>query len=160
MLKHPVFGVGPDHWPLIAPEYGWPLGKEAHTLWLQIGAEMGFVGLGILLSFYLLCMARLWPLTRERSAAPDPFLRDVARMVVAALVGYVVAAQFVTIIGLEVSYYITLVGAGALKLASVPASAPVPFPRRGLAFGVVPRDAAAEQPVVHGVVAIAGGLRR
>src|SRR5947209_4772375 len=42
MLKYPVFGVGPHQWPEVAPQYGWPKGKEGHSLWLQIGAELGF----------------------------------------------------------------------------------------------------------------------
>jgi O-antigen ligase len=126
MLKHPIFGVGPAHWPLIAPKYGFPLGKEAHTLWLQIGAEVGFVGLMFLVSFYGLSMARLRPLLRGGGLAPDPFLQDVARMVIAALAGFVIAAQFVTIVGLEAPYYIALLGAGALKLASAPDQARSP----------------------------------
>src|SRR5437867_6159377 len=38
--KYPLCGVGPDHWQLVAHEYGWPRGKLAHTLWLQIAAEL------------------------------------------------------------------------------------------------------------------------
>jgi probable O-glycosylation ligase (exosortase A-associated) len=127
MLTHPVFGVGPNHWPRIAHLYGWEPGKEAHTLWLQVGAELGFVGLSLLASFYALSMLRLWPLTRRGAAVPDPFLQDVARMVIAALAGFAVSAQFVSIMGLELSYYIALVGAAGLKLAyateSLPAAA-------------------------------------
>jgi probable O-glycosylation ligase (exosortase A-associated) len=118
MLKKPIFGVGPDHWPLVAHTYGWPAGKEAHTLWLQIGAENGFPGLLFLMSFYGLCVARLWPLTRETAAVSEPWLRDAARMATASVCGFAVAAQFVSLEGLEVPYYITLVGASVLKLSS------------------------------------------
>jgi O-antigen ligase len=120
MLKHPL-GVGPDHWPLVAPEYGLGLGRAAHSTWLQVGAELGFPGLAALLLFYGLCIARLWPLTRERSAVADPWLRHFARMVIASLAGFLCAAQFVTFYGVELPYYIALVGAGVLKLASLPA---------------------------------------
>src|SRR5205814_2378526 len=34
-LKNPLFGVGPHNFPLIIHEYGWPAGKEGHSLWLQ-----------------------------------------------------------------------------------------------------------------------------
>jgi hypothetical protein len=39
-------------------------------------------------------------------------------MVIAALVGFSVAAQFVSLVGLESPYYVVLLGAGALKLTS------------------------------------------
>lgn len=128
MLKHPVLGLGPDHWPLTAPEYGWPVGKEAHSLWLQTGAELGFPGLACLIAFYGLGVARLWPLARGSLPVSHPWLADGARMVIASLVGFAVAAQFVSLERLEVPYYIALIGAGVLKLASVPASVPVAAP--------------------------------
>jgi O-antigen ligase len=122
MLKNPVFGAGPRNFPLLAPEYGWPRGKEAHTLWLQLGAETGFPGLGLLLAFYGSCMLGLWRLWRERS--PDdaePWFSAAASMVTTALVGFMIAAQFVSLVGLELPYYIVLFGAATLKVASQPA---------------------------------------
>ena len=116
MLEHPVLGVGPDNWPVVAPSYGWPPGKEGHTLWLQIGAELGVPGLALLAAFYGLCVARLWPIARGRVAVSDPWLRHLAQMVIASLVGFAVAAQFVSLEALETPYYVALIGAGALKL--------------------------------------------
>jgi len=119
MTKHPVTGVGPRHWPLIAPQYGWPLGKEAHSLWLQTGAELGFPGLGFLLAFYGFAVWRLLRLLRRRDA-PDPWFVDSARMVVAAIAGFAVSVSFVSLVGLELPYYIVLLGAGGLKLLDQP----------------------------------------
>jgi O-antigen ligase len=121
--RHPVFGVGPNNWGQVAPQYGWPLGKEAHTLWLQLAAEMGVPGLLFLVLFYGLCVARLWRYTRQATPVPDPWVRHFARMVIASIVGFVVSAQFVNLPGLEAPYYIVLVGASALKLAGLPADA-------------------------------------
>lgn len=123
MLESPVFGCGPDHWPLQASRFGWPEGKEAHTLWLQIGAEMGFLGMGLLLFFYGSCCFLLWRLWENRQLYPgiDPWLIESAPMIIAALTGFAVSAQFVSLEGLEVPYYVTLLGAGTLKLASRPA---------------------------------------
>lgn len=117
MVHNPLLGIGPDHWPLIAPQYGWPEGKEAHTLWLQIGAELGFPGLMFLILFYSLCIIRLWPLARSQVQVGeyDPWYQDVARMVIASLVGFMVSAQFVSLEGLEFPYYVVLLGAGMLK---------------------------------------------
>jgi probable O-glycosylation ligase (exosortase A-associated) len=115
-LGNPLFGVGPDNWGDHAPEYGWPKGKEVHSLWVQNAAELGFPGAALLLSFFLLVVVRLWPLTRESQPVSDPWLRDAARMVIASLFGFLIAAQFVTIKYLEVPFYVALIGAGALML--------------------------------------------
>jgi probable O-glycosylation ligase (exosortase A-associated) len=135
MLKKPLVGAGPDHWPLVAKEYGWPPGKEGHSLWLQTGAELGFPGLFFLVLFYAVCIARLWPLTRHYYSSSDPFLQDAARMVIASLAGFAVAAQFVSLEGLEVPYYIVLIGAGALKLASEPSFLTTPVPEKDASLG-------------------------
>jgi putative inorganic carbon (HCO3(-)) transporter len=123
MLKHPLTGVGPNHWGLMVAQYGFEKGKLAHTLWLQIGAELGIPGLFFLALFYGSCMLRLWPLARQRFEGPDAFLGHCARMVIASLTGFVVAAQFVSLSGLEVPFYIVLIGAGALKLQSLQSGA-------------------------------------
>jgi probable O-glycosylation ligase (exosortase A-associated) len=128
IAAEPVFGVGPDHFPLIVERYGWTRGKEAHTLWLQTAAELGVPGAMFLVLFYALTVVRLWPLTREGSSLPDPWLRTTARMVIASLIGFAVAAQFVSLKMLDLPYFVALLGAGALKLASLapPAAAAKP----------------------------------
>lgn len=123
MGQSPIFGLGPDNFPLHAHLYGFPRGKIAHTLWLQMGAENGIIGLGFLILFYALCVVRLWPMVREKHPVADPWLRDTARMVIASITGFAVAAQFVSLTALESPYYVVLLGAGALKLSSVPAQA-------------------------------------
>lgn len=120
MRNRPILGVGPDHWPLIASSYGWREGKEAHTLWLQVGAEVGIPGLTLLAAYYVLCLARLYPLTRGLSPIPDPWISEASRMVIASIVGFVFTAQFVSIKVLEHPYYVVLIGAGVLKLSVVP----------------------------------------
>jgi probable O-glycosylation ligase (exosortase A-associated) len=124
MLRYPIFGRGPNHWPLIVEEYGWPRGKAAHSLWMQVGAENGFPGLLFLVTFYVLCIARLWPYMRQRQLFPDPWFHDCPRLVCASLIGFAVAAQFVSVWGLELPYYIALVGAGTLKLISLSSTSP------------------------------------
>lgn len=118
MTKYPVMGVGPNHWPVIASDYGWPPGKEAHSLWMQTGAELGFVGLGLYLGFYLLCIFRLWLLTWKSTPVDDEWYKHTARMTLAGLCGFLVSASFVSIEALEIPYYTALLGCGALKLAS------------------------------------------
>ncbi|MGE3820537.1 MAG: O-antigen ligase family protein [Isosphaeraceae bacterium] len=118
MIKSPVLGVGPDHWPLVAHQYGFTKGKSAHSLWLEVGADLGVPGLGMLAGFYLLCIARLRALLNPRTYVFDPWIREAARMVISALIGFMIAGQFVSLFGLEMPYFICLIGAGALKLNS------------------------------------------
>lgn len=126
MLENPITGVGPDHFPMYIHNYsGYAKGKEAHTLWLQIGAELGFPGLLFLASFYGLTVVHLLTYLRHHIAAigEDPFIRHVPQMVAASLAGFIVAAQFVSLEGLEFPYYVALLGAGALKISSRAAEA-------------------------------------
>lgn len=118
MQKQPVMGIGPNHWPLIAEDYGWPRGKEAHSLWFQTGAELGFTGLILLLGFYLMCIWQLWVLTWKRSKVPDEWQRYTARMAMVGLCGFAVSASFVSLEALEIPYYTALLGCGAVKLAT------------------------------------------
>jgi probable O-glycosylation ligase (exosortase A-associated) len=118
MAAHPLLGLGPDHFPIHAHEFGLDRGKHAHSLWLQIGAELGIPGLIFLALFYFICACRLWPYARGRRPVSDPWFADTARMVIASLTGFVVSAQFVSVPGIESPYYVVLLGAGALKLLS------------------------------------------
>lgn len=119
MEQEPLLGVGPDHFPLVATRFNLPFGKEAHSLWLQIGAELGIPGVMFLIVYYVLCLRRLWPIENARYGI-DPWLPTAARMVIASLVGFSVSAQFVSLEGLELPYYVALLGAGTVKLAGVP----------------------------------------
>jgi probable O-glycosylation ligase (exosortase A-associated) len=140
-IRNPIFGVGPDQFGLYAPEFGWKLGKEAHSLWFQNLAEVGLPGFCLLAAFFLLPMIRLWPLTRERTPVSDPWIRDGARMVIASLAGFVVAAQFVTIKYLEVPFYVALLGVCLLKLNQAPATG-----LSGIRFLPAPADRGVAQP--------------
>jgi probable O-glycosylation ligase (exosortase A-associated) len=118
MMKYPIFGVGPDHMPLRMDQYGFRKGKEAHTLWLNVGAELGIPALILLMSYYGLCVIRLWPIAVGKRAVADPWLAYLARAVVAGLCGFAVSAQFVALDFLEIPYYVALLGAGVLKLST------------------------------------------
>ncbi|HEX8201003.1 MAG TPA: O-antigen ligase family protein [Isosphaeraceae bacterium] len=124
MAQHPLMGVGPNHWVLVVQNYGGYVRKEAHTLWLQTGAELGVPGLVFLLLFYVVCVVRIWPIARGRQPVPDPWLATAGRMVIASLVGFMVSVQFVSVETLEPPYYVAMLGAGVLKLASTCPPAP------------------------------------
>jgi O-antigen ligase len=116
-LAHPILGLGPHNWVCVSANYGWPAGKEGHSLWIQILAEVGFPGLACLLAFYGVCLIRLFRLSRQAGELGDPWWKYLSQAVIVSIVGFAVSAQFVSLVGLEVPYYITLVGAAVLKLA-------------------------------------------
>jgi probable O-glycosylation ligase (exosortase A-associated) len=122
MVREPMVGVGTRGWRFVATEYGASVSREAHSTWFQVGAEIGIPGLVCLMLFYGVCVARLLPLTRERAKVPDPWIRYLSRMVIASLTGFVVSSQFVTVDGVELPYYVALIGAGVLKLSSLTAA--------------------------------------
>ncbi len=114
--ENPLLGVGPNNFPVISQQLGYTESKQAHSLWMQAAAEIGLPGLGLLLGFYLVTCYHLWRLSRVLDVYA-PSAANYCRMVIAALVGFMVAAQFVSLVGLELPYYVTLVGAGCLKLS-------------------------------------------
>lgn len=121
MQRYPILGVGPDHFPLVAEEFGWPKGKEAHSLWLQVGAEIGVPGMLLLALLYLLTMKRMWRLARGRPGGePELWAQHAACMVVSSLAGFVVSAQFVTMEGLETPLYVVVIAVGTLRLMTHP----------------------------------------
>jgi O-antigen ligase len=144
IARSPLLGVGPRNWPVVAEEFGWPPGKEAHSVWVQSAAEVGLPGVTFLLLFYGLTIKRLWPLARGRSPGADVPTSMFAAGIIVSLVGYAVSAQFVSLIGLESPFYVAMVGAVLVKYRTAPAPAlkpavrPAPAPLRARA--PVPRS--------------------
>lgn len=136
-MRNPIFGCGPYGWPLLAEQYGWPRGKQGHSLWLQTAAELGLPGALFLVGFYTLVLFRLWPVARRHSTAADPWLKNASRGIIAAIVAFAVSAQFVTVSSLEMPYYIAMLGAGLLKI--------VGLQREGYSFGLPTSFSAAER---------------
>jgi probable O-glycosylation ligase (exosortase A-associated) len=145
MSANPVFGIGSQNWRLVAHHYGFAKGKDAHSTWFHVGAELGVTGLCVLVCFYGLCVGRLWRLTRHPPPSLDPWLLHASHMVVCSILGFVLAAQFVSVFAVELPYYLVLVGAGVLKLASVDSATALPdrtdCPSEGLEFPNSPAGA-------------------
>ncbi len=114
MLKNPLLGIGQEHWGIVAKTYGYPAGKEAHSLWFQTGAELGIPGVTFLLMFYFLTVYFSWKASRQTDV---PWAPLVFRMMAASIVGFGVSASFVTVEGFELPFYVALIGACGLKIA-------------------------------------------
>jgi hypothetical protein len=114
MFTHPLFGIGQEHWGLEAEKFGWPKGKEAHSLWFQTAAELGIPGVSFLIGFYASAIVLL---RRASRIAETPQFPKLSRMVLVSLTGFAVSAAFVTVEGFELPYYVALIGACAVKVA-------------------------------------------
>lgn len=123
IAEEPIFGVGPDHYPIVNKER-WGEGFEAHTLWLQLGAELGLPGVLLLMAFYGVCWVRLFSYCRGRAPPPDPRMRYIAQGIMASLIGFGVSSQFVSLEQLEIPYYLVMMGVIVLKLDSRPHASP------------------------------------
>ncbi len=124
--RHPVLGVGPQNWPVVAAEFGWPEGKEAHSVWIQTAAEVGVPGALFLLMFYGVTVVRLWPIARGRTPGVETSTSMFAVGIILSIVGYAVSAQFVSLQGLEPPFYIAMIGAVLLKVRTLPEAAVQP----------------------------------
>jgi putative inorganic carbon (hco3(-)) transporter len=113
--QHPALGVGPANWRTIAASYGWSPDKSAHSVWMETAAEVGVPGVLALLLFFGLTLTKLWPIARARQTDENRYEVAVASAVILAIVGFGVSGQFVSAAGLEVPYYITMVGIGVLR---------------------------------------------
>ena len=129
--ENPLLGVGPDHYPLHVHEYPTGLaekpffgkGKEAHSLWMQQMAETGVPGVMALSLFYFFSAFGLYRVSTAMLREENSFWRFLPGMVLPSLTGFVVAAQFVSLEGLELPYYIALLGFAGLRVyGSLPES--------------------------------------
>jgi O-antigen ligase len=123
--REPIFGVGPTGWGTAAQEFGWGKGKEAHSLWVQTAAEVGVPALAFLTLFYGLTIKRLWPIARGKIPSADRGTAPFVTGIILCIVGFAASAQFVSLQGLEVPFWVTMVGAVILKIRSAPEVVPV-----------------------------------
>jgi len=133
LAARPVFGVGPLNFPVVSSEFGWPEGKQAHSVWFQTAAEVGAPGILALILFYAITAGKLWPIARKKRPDISRSTATLATAIILSIAGYVVSAQFVSLEGLEVPVYIAMAGAVLLKSLS-PALAPATQPAGKLAF--------------------------
>lgn len=122
---NPILGVGPNHYPVYVDDYPvsaqwgerFPEGKECHSLWFQQMAETGIPGVLLLLLYYMLTIRGMRGSKGVFSSLDDSFCAQLYGMLMPSLLAFGVASQFVSLEGLEVPYYIALLGLGALTVA-------------------------------------------
>lgn len=116
MQEHPVLGIGPANFQKMTMPY---FGEEraAHSLWVSTGAEMGFPGLAILAGLFALLLREAWNLRAIPSLPGTQWHRDAGRMALFGLPGFMIAATFLSISGLEQVYFVFLLVGGSIMLA-------------------------------------------
>lgn len=118
LKSKPLFGVGPWNWRVVASQYGWTNGKSAHSVWMETAAETGAPGVLSLLSFFGLTALYLWPVARQRLTPENRYEMMMASGIIMGVAGFAISGQFVSLAGLEVPYYVAMVGVVLLKLKS------------------------------------------
>lgn len=102
---HPVRGVGPGQYaPFYSLEYHQIPGikfreiqttRRAHSLYLEMAAELGVVGLAIFLVIPLLLLRALWRI-RVRCVETDPELAETAAALWLSLIAFLFTAMFLS----------------------------------------------------------------
>ncbi|MDO4575651.1 MAG: O-antigen ligase family protein [Planctomycetia bacterium] len=118
MRENPFTGIGVGNWmPFSHERFNTTI--EAHSTWLQTGADSGIPGLTFQLGFFFVTMYRMFPYVFGRKKLPDPRLNSFAQMVVVAVMGYTVSAQFVSLYTMEITYYTMTIGLIVLKIVNL-----------------------------------------
>jgi len=92
---HPFFGCGLNTFQQIYPQYMAPQAKEmlahAHNTFLQIGAEMGLIALGIFIWIFFTLFSHLWYTFKN---IPERNLNIITLGVFSGFVGFFIHSQF------------------------------------------------------------------
>jgi O-antigen ligase len=125
MVDHPVFGVGPDMFPVFYEQYAEVVGilvkndvqREAHNLYLGVGAELGLVGLTV---FLIIAFLTVRMLLRARRLSVDrrPDLERLTTPYLLALMTYYVTGIFLHL-SFARFYWLMLAVAGAAAVITI-----------------------------------------
>lgn len=109
MVKdHPVFGIGYFNFSQYYTTYHFDdivldmlerrgQAELPHNIFIQVGTDTGFVGLAIFIALMAFSIWRMFKLQKEAEAKGDPFFLNLSKGMSVAIIGYIVAGQFVTI---------------------------------------------------------------
>jgi O-antigen ligase len=139
MMAYPILGVGPTNFGVFSGDYeGLDKDSAVHNLYLQTGSDCGFLGLGLLLTFYFVTLrifasAISWK--GEAIFKIDPVIAAVTTGAFAGVVGYLVHSCFSSGVIIETPYLAVMLGAAAVRLSKkeVEQKAPVGIPLAAVA---------------------------
>ncbi len=125
IVDHPVIGVGPDMFPIYYEEYADVVGllvkndatREAHNLYLGLGAELGIPGLLMFLAVAYLTM-RMILAARRRSIDRRPDLERLTTPFLLSIMTYLITGMFLHL-SFGRFYWIILAVAGAAAVIAL-----------------------------------------
>lgn len=109
MKDHPL-GLGPRGFNLVSHQYGLSRNKSVHNLFLQTGADYGFLGLFGMCLFYFGTMIKTFFMTLTVTARRLVWPRYFGQMVALSLAGFTVCSTFIGMESVEIAYIISLLG--------------------------------------------------
>lgn len=123
MNAHPLLGVGPRRFNRVSHEYGVARGRSIHNLFLQVGADLGFPGMSLLIGIYAgTILALLWK--RKLRAGYSPWYGYWCAMIISGLGASVICSQFIGMERVEMPYILCAIGLAAVKVALMEQAAP------------------------------------
>jgi O-antigen ligase len=151
-LDHPTIGVGPGMFKAYSEEYGnqdalrrIETGRRAHSLYLEIAAENGAIGLALFLAALLLTLIGLAG-ARRANLGHDPELADLATAYLLALVCYLSTGIFLHLAYMRYFYLVLALGGAVAHVGYQARAAAGGLPARSRPPGALASGA-------HGAVA-------
>jgi putative inorganic carbon (HCO3(-)) transporter len=122
---HPILGVGPGQYaPFYSVEYHQipeikfrdiNHQRRAHTLYFELGAELGVIGLAVFLAIPALLLRELWQLRRNlRGRRPE--LEQLATSFILSLAAYLVSALFLSLAFQRYYWFLIALSSAAVYL--------------------------------------------
>jgi O-antigen ligase len=108
---HPWTGIGVGNFKLRVRDYldrGFDVEAIAHNTYMEVGAELGIVGLVVLAGILFFTFRTLGQIRRGTDRGRDPFLHATARAMEAGLAGGCVALFFVTALHTRLLWFIII----------------------------------------------------
>ncbi|HEY6359506.1 MAG TPA: O-antigen ligase family protein [Vicinamibacterales bacterium] len=132
MLQHPVLGVGPGNFQMaegtlspFADRQQFGIGvrwNAAHSSLVQVGAELGLVGLVLFVTLIASAFGALRRVTRGHGSRPADCDAELTQALTASLFGFVVGAFFLSLAYSEMLYTLIALAVGLQKVTTRRAS--------------------------------------
>lgn len=96
--KNPLLGVGYQNWAVADAKYFDGEGQECHNIFIECASELGFPGLFVFVLLIIACFRSNFETIRTALLSGDIFAANLAKSLNLALIAYLVAGCFVTVL--------------------------------------------------------------
>lgn len=85
-------------------------GTDAHSIWFEVLGEQGFVGFGLYLALWFMSWRTAsWIIKNAKGSEETKWMRDLAAMIQASLVGYAAGGSFLGLAYFDLFYHLVVV---------------------------------------------------